>query len=236
MLCPWILENKMGLFLALSGVIDANPEQVGHILKDFAISRSGDLEFAEGNTDQPNIGIITQSEPNTSILYPNHFGEWDDASQYISRTLNKSVFSFHIHDGDLWMFILFQNGIDVARFNPIPEYWAKLDPEEKAKWRGDAAFIARLIPSITPDSITKYFVEWNNLPMENLLRAYSDDEFTIGNCWQMCDFMKRIGLEFPVGAKGEVLGNTFKMWTKKLRIERAVHVKRAPIKPWWKFW
>jgi len=49
--------------------------------------------------------------------------EWDESSAFLSRELQAPVFSFHIHDGDLWMYILHVNGLAVDQFNPVPDYW-----------------------------------------------------------------------------------------------------------------
>ncbi len=245
----------MGMFLALSGVMDAPQVDVQNVLLDFAQSRSGGLELIQESTDGPNIGVISRTGKNTTIIYPNGFCEWDDASKHISACLSKTVFSLHIHDGDLWMFVLFNNGNEIGRFNPVPEYWEELDPEVKATWKGDAELISGVIPNISPNAIAKYFVEWD-LEQEEELKAYPDDEFAIGDCWQICDFMKKLGLEYPMGPDGDILGDTFQLWTKEFRRRRVSNKKpieppsitattitapapaspTPPCKPWWKLW
>ena len=223
--------------MALSGVVDAPRLDVQNALTEFAQGRSGGLELAQGSTDNPNIGVITKTGKNTTVLYPDGFCEWDDASKHISSRLGKLVFSLHIHDGDLWMFLLFQNDEEIGRFNPIPGYWEEMTPEDKTKWTGDARQISGLLPSVSPDAIAKYFVEWD-LEQQEESKAYPDDEFAIGDCWQMCDFMKKIGLEYPIGADGSALGDTFRLWTKEFRVrkERPAAPPPQPSKPWWKFW
>jgi hypothetical protein len=205
----------MGLFLALSGVIGAEATDVKNALSDFAQSQNGGLELAEGTTDDPNIGVISRNGPNTTVVYPYEFFEWDDASKFLSEKLRKPVFSLHIHDEDLWMFVLFLNGKEIDWFNPVPEYWEDdLPIEEKKRWKGNTSLIAGLIPSVNIDAIAKYLVEWN-LDDEDPKKAYSDDEFTNCDCWQMCDFMKKIGLEYPIGNDGSIHGDTFRFWIKE---------------------
>lgn len=227
----------MGLFLALSGVIDANANDVQGALSDFARNHSGGFELAEETTNTPNIGIITHGMPNITVLYPDGFFEWDDASQHISEMLEKPVFSFHIHDGDLWMFVLFLNGREIGWFNPVPDYWEELSPEAKAQWQGDASLIGDAVPGVSPQAIAKYFVEWD-LENENPEKAYPDDAFTICDCWQMCDFMRKIGLEYPMGDDGSIHGETFRLWTKHFPFRTSARgsSQRDPKKPWWKFW
>src|SRR5436190_13752237 len=122
----------MGLFLAASGIVGAESAAVERSVASFANSHGGTFEQREGATDDPNIGVITQGGSNTTILYPREFVHRDDLSQHLSKDLRVPVFSFHIHDGDLWMFEMFDKGEMVTQFNPVPEYWDELDPDEKA--------------------------------------------------------------------------------------------------------
>jgi hypothetical protein len=227
----------MGLFLALSGVIGAKPDGVKNALAGFARDHSGGFEMAEGATDHPNTGVITWDGPNTTVMYPNGYCKWDDVSKDISEKLGKPVFSLHIHDGDLWMFVLFRDGREIGWFNPVPEYWQELQPEEKKKWRGDASLIAQLIPTVSAEAIGKYFAEWD-LEHENPRKAYPDDRFTTGDCWQMSDFMKKIGLEYPMGDDGSIRGEIFRFWTRQFRLQQPQGRPQAPKakKPWGKLW
>lgn len=206
----------MGLFLALSGVIGAGSNEVMDSLSDYAKSRSGGLEFCQGTPDSPNIGVVSQGGSNTTIFYPDGFIEWDEAASEISRMLSRPVFSLHIHDGDLWMFILYRNGEEIGRFNPIPDYWEELSADEMEEWRGDAALIAELVPGVSADDIKGYLTAWDD-ETDGVDKAYPDDEFPAGDCWQLCDFMKKIELEYPIDDDGKVLGKTFRFWTDKFR-------------------
>lgn len=227
----------MGLFLALSGVIDANAEEVKGALSDFAESHGGGFGLAQGTTDDPNIGVITRGGPNTTVLYPDGFLEWDDAAKYLSDKLPRPTFSLHIHDGDLWMFVLFRDGREVGRFNPVPDYWEELSPENKDRWKGEPSLISKAVPGVSEEAISEYLVEWD-LEDETPARAYPDDEFTMCDCWQMCDFMKRIGLEYPMGDDGSVHGETFRFWTEEFRLGQPQNPSPPPKpkKPWWKLW
>ncbi len=201
----------MGLFLALSGVVDAKQGDVAAALAGYAKGRSGSFDLAQGSTDDRNIGAIVQEGPNTTVLYPDGFFEWDEASRHLSASLGKTVFALHIHDGDLWMFVLFADGAEIGRFNPMPDYWEELPPEEMAMWQGDADLIAQRIPGVSAAAIARYFKAWDD---EDAGKAYPDDEFEYGDCWQMCDFMKRVGLAYPLTDTGEPRGDTFRLRVK----------------------
>lgn len=208
----------MGIFLSMSGVINKQSQEVEVSLRKFALSVEGDLSREEVEEDHPNLAIISSHPSHTSIVYPNDFVEWDDASAFLSRDLQTSVFSFHIHDEDLWMFQLFHKGELISRFNPVPDYWQDLISEQELQsWQGDAATIARYVPGLEAKDTEKYFVRWDDLGEED--KAYAEDEFEYGDCWQMVDFMERIGLNYPIDEEGNVHGDTFKLWTKQFKLE-----------------
>jgi hypothetical protein len=159
-------DIPMGNFLALSSVIGKTKDEVIASLANYAKSVGGGLE-REGIVGSDIINywnscIIEEANGNTSILYPDSFTEWDDSSKFISKELNATVFSFHIHDGDLWMYILFHNGLIVDQFNPIPDYWDdNLSQEEIDSWKGNAQTIVKFIPSIKSSDIDRYLVRWD---------------------------------------------------------------------------
>jgi hypothetical protein len=228
----------MGLFLALSGVVGVDSEAVRKALSDYANSHGGGFELHKGTTDEPNIGVVTCKGPNTTVIYPDGFCEWDDVSRHISEQLACPVFSLHIHDGDFWMFVLFKDGKEIGWFNPIPEYWEELSEEDRAKWAGDASLVANLIPSTSTSTIECYLTAWDT-DEETNRKAYPDDEFCIGDCWQMCDFMRKVGLDYPMGNDGAIHGDTFRFWTKtfRLRTPRPAPSQPEPKKrPWWRLW
>jgi hypothetical protein len=114
----------------------------------------------------------------------------------------------HIHDGDLWMYVLYVDGKDVDRFNPDPEYWGELSDEERRKWAGNAEVLAQYWNGIRAEDVSRYLTTWD--PEDpNPLKAYPDDEFSIGSDWQVVDFMKKLGLIYPDPGLGSRDGDTF---------------------------
>ena len=143
-------------------------------------------------------------------MYPGDFLKWDDASQYLSKALGTSVFSLHIHDEDLWMYILFAKGEQVDQFNPIPNYWQRKMPKsDKQIWSGNAAVVAQHWPGLVSESICEYLVEWD-LNEGDSDNAYADDQFPYNECWQMTDFMHRLGLIYPIDDDGKINASTYR--------------------------
>jgi hypothetical protein len=201
----------MGLFLAMSGIVGAKKESVESALRIFANTRKGAFNRATRSTEEPNTLVLLENESKCSVLYPWEFFEWDEASQYLSSKLDAPVFSFHIHDEDLWMFVLFDKGEQVAQFNPLPEYWDdNISDQERASWSGDASIVASHVPGLSADAIRPYLQHWD-LDEEDPGKAFPDDQFRFHDCWQMCDFLKRVGLIYPLDETGQVLGETYEL-------------------------
>jgi hypothetical protein len=207
----------MGLFLSASGVIGAGQDMVERSISSFASGRDGTFEPRAGTTNDPNIAVIAESGINTTILYPREFMAYEDLSRHLSSDLQVPVFWFHIHDGDLWMFVLFDKGEQVTQFNPIPAYWQEVTPEEHRRWSGDAQVVCQHVSGVSADRINRYFVEWTEEVTGGGERAYPEDRFPYGVDWQMTDFMRRVGLQYPVRDDGSTDGRTFRL---RVRLRR----------------
>ena len=142
------------------------------------------------------------------------------------------------------MYLLFFNGEVVDQFNPIPDYWDdKVSDEEIESFKGNAKTIAKYVSGIQPSDIEKYLVRWD-LEAEENDKAYPEDEFTQED-WQLIDFMKKLGLPYPLDDNGNPKGQTYKFWTKELQLKTktltdsdTVDIRNIgnKLRPWWKFW
>ncbi len=238
----------MGLFLSASGVLSPDGAAVRNAIASYVTSTGGTFELRAGTTNDRNIGVMQSSESTTTVLYPDGFSDWDDLSKFLSLELKKPVFSFHIHDGELWMFIAFIDGKEVAWFNPIPDYWEEVNDEERSRWAGNAQLVASLVPNLAADSIERYFVPWTEDVLAAEQKSYNDDEFPIGVDWQLTDFMRRIGFVYPLDDSGNPTGETFYLKIRrqrppssdtnipKSRPESPTTQPKSQDKPWWKIW
>src|SRR5262245_29586847 len=203
----------MGLFLSMSGVVGGNKDSVVDALRTYAEDNDGSLEQAELTTEDDGCLVTSEGTGGVTVLYPGHFFDWDSAAQYLSKRLRKPVFSFHIHDSDLWMYSLYQNGEVVDRFNPLPDYWQELEDDERRSWQGDAAEVARHVPGLAPEQIANYLVPWGDEVFEASERkkAYPTDRFCFGDDWQLDDFMRTVGLDIPIDDRGAPHGVTYRL-------------------------
>jgi len=199
----------MGEFLAMSGVSRASRRDVLHSLEEFALAHVGTLDPAPGGKPYDHLIVTGEDFGPITVMYPGDFFGWDEASKYLSESLGVPVISLHIHDGDLWMYVLYRDGEEVDQFNPIPDYWTEeLTPEERSSWAGDAKAVAENWEGVDATSIERYLVTWD-LDNDAPGKAYDEDEFPIGDCWQIVDFIGKLGLTYPVDDQGQATGETY---------------------------
>src|SRR5258706_6941987 len=137
-------ETVMGLFLALSGIAGVTTEQVEKALAEYATKKHGVLEPAPGDARPEDVMVVAAApRDRVTVVYPGDFMGWDEISAHLSHTLQKPVLSFHIHDGDFWMYTFFANGNEVDWFNPVPEYWGDISDEETRKWVGNVGTLCQ---------------------------------------------------------------------------------------------
>ncbi len=225
----------MGLFLALTGIAGVTTEQVEKALPEYARDKGRTFCAGAPGTRPEELMVIAESSgQNVTVMYPAHFLEWDDASARLSRVLQKPAFSFHIHDGDLWMYMFFVDGEETDRFNPIPEYWGEISAEEMRTWSGNPQTLCRHWPRLQVEQIEKYLVHWSLDDVgQQEHKAYPDDEFCAGQDCQLCDFMSKLGLIYPVDNNGNRMGKTYAFTT-----DEPYPGSRTtpPRKPWWRVW
>jgi len=228
-----LLKNTkpMGIFLSMSGVIGKRKEEVEICLKEFANNNGGDLQKENLENGNPKFCVFKESNGNTTIFYPSGFNEFGDLSKYISDKLNCPVFFLHIHDGDLWLYFLYNKGNFVDQFNPIPDYWDdNLSESEIDEQKGNPEIVTELVPNVKKEDIIKYFVRWD-LEAEPF-KAYEQDVYN-NEDWQVVDFMNKIGLEYPISDTGKALGTVYKFWIPEIEKEEKIMTTQ---KKWWEFW
>ena len=220
---------SMGLFLSLSGVIGRTHNEVERSLRNYAESAGGSLQIAIPDNDHATSCVIKEANGNTTVLYPSDHFDWDRSSQFLSKELKAPVFSLHIHDGDLWLYVFYFNGEIVDQFNPVPAYWDEhISEEEIDSWKGNALLLEKYIPFLKARSIEKYLVRWDlNAEGE---KAYETDRF-FNEDQQLIDFMDKLGLQYPLDDSGNPTGDIYRSWTNEQVIP-----KQAGSKKWWKFW
>ena len=140
----------MGLFLSASGLFGVSSADVESCLQAYQSKKQRQFYAAAGTTTDAGILVMSETAGHkVFLLYPDGFLEWDELSGHLSQELQCPVFSFHIHDGDLWLYNFFVRGEQIGCFNPIPDYWGEVSDEEVQNVKGDASVISAHWPDVT---------------------------------------------------------------------------------------
>jgi hypothetical protein len=206
----------MGQFLSMSCVVRGREDAVVEALRELAEENDGSLEPVDLSIEDKGCLVVSQDVGGVTILYPSDFFSWDNASQFLSDRLETPVFSFHIHDSDLWMYSLFEDGELVDQFNPVPDYWRPIDENERRSWQGNAVEVARRVPGLKAAEIARYLVPWGDDVLEATepTKAYPTDEHSYGDDWQLTDFMGKLGFDLPIDEAEAVRGVTYRLRSK----------------------
>lgn len=193
----------MGLFLQTAIIPDCSETEVRNAVTAVAEQYSQELEAP--HTDELKYDIIDlipkeckyQSAPNgISILFNEDCIGYDSLAGALSEELDKAVLLLYIYDGDYWGYFLYDKGLEIDQFVPIPDYFEKATEKELQQKKGNAGIIAKYF-HVDKASIEKYIVFWTNSMRRSYSeKAYADDEF--GQCedWQMADFMRKLGYPY----------------------------------------
>lgn len=204
------------MFMSLSAVIGKTEAEICDCLATYAMNNSGVFHQEEFKKDVLDACAISVTNGNAVIGWPNDFYDWDGCSEFISAQLKATVFSCHIHDGDLWMYVMYNNGKVVDQFNPIPDYWDdSLSAHELEEWAGNAATIASYVPGISTGDIDKYLVRWN---LDELSEPAYEGDGTVQEDWQLFDFLRKLGVIVVLNEDGIVAGSTYRFRVKEKRV------------------
>lgn len=132
------------------------------------------------------------------------FGEGAPGFGPLARALSKSgrcpVLLCWIYDGETWGYDLWEDGAELDRFDPVPDQTGPAWGE----WRplaGNVTALTRAFPWLVSSEVEGYLGFWTDGDRERpSRRAYAGDRFLRGDCWQMTDFLARLGWDWPFEA------------------------------------
>lgn len=177
----------MGLFLQTAVIPEA--------------SKSAVMEAVEHAAGQAGCELIpgrcqyADSEQGTQILFSDEAPK--ALAQVLSKFLQKPVLLLFICDGDHWGYDFYRDGQELDRFDTVPDYAGPLSEQMRQNRSGKPEVLAESF-SILPDDIRNYLVFWDREDLDSADQlAYPGDRFPLGDCWQMTDFLTRLGWPWP---------------------------------------
>ena len=103
----------------------------------------------------------------------------------------------YLYDDDFWGYFCCENGELLDEFNPMPDYFEEASEEERQRVAGNSALIAERF-QVPEAEVAGYLKAWPEdiLDADETEKAYESDEFSQGDCWQMADFMAKLGYPY----------------------------------------
>ena len=136
-----------------------------------------------------------QSYEGTQVLIEGNGPGFATLARALADLSENPVMLLYIYDGDYWGYD-FYGGQEEDHFSTRPDCFGPVSPREKQRLSGNPAALSGWLPTWDTAMMRRYLVHWSDLDeaaMEET--ACPDDHFTYGDCWQMTDFMARLG--FP---------------------------------------
>ena len=137
----------------------------------------------------------TQNYEGTQVLIEGDGLGFAALARALADLSENPVMLLYIYDGDYWGYD-FYGGQEEDHFSTRPDCFGPVSPREKQRLSGNPAALSGWLPTWDTAMMRRYLVHWSDLDeaaMEET--ACPGDRFTYGDCWQMTDFMARLG--FP---------------------------------------
>lgn len=137
-------------------------------------------------------GIAIKGEGEFHILEAE---EAEETAKEISLKRRCPVLSAYIYDGDYWGYTLYLSGEIQNEFATMPDYFE--DSEEVVfRYAANVPLLSQSF-AVSAKRIERYLCHWTDAMLEGEDFAYEEDEFPYGDAWQMVDFLKTLGFQYP---------------------------------------
>ena len=178
----------MGLFLQTALVLNKNEAGIKAALERIEKDASLDVVASECKFQSRQKG--------TAVLLNENCLGYEELAETLSDELVRPVLLLYIYDEDFWGYYFHVNGRALDCFQTIPDYFSDGSEEEALDAVGNSGLIAKVF-GIEEAEIEKYITVRTEEQMEDLEgKAYEGDEFGQGDCWQMADFMRKLGFPY----------------------------------------
>ncbi len=174
----------MGLFLQTAVLKDCDTPKAKQAIERVA-QKDPSLELL------PEECKFHSHEAGTLVFMNEHCCGYESLAELLSLEIEGVVLLTYIYDEDFWGYFLYDRGTQKDEFLPLGQYFQEDNPPIP----GNPALLASCF-GIQPQEIDRYLVVWEE-DMEEDVLAYPQDEFPYGDCWQMADFLKRLGFPYP---------------------------------------
>lgn len=155
------------------------------------------------------------SDKGVLVIFNERATVHETVAKVLSKEICLPVMLWFIYDSDGWGYFYCEDGVIKDLFSVWAEEAKYMESLLNAssqntdtllqnkdmlteKYNNSAKFIAERF-HININEIINYYIIWTDELIEDEEAAYEDDEFTYGDCWQVVDFMRKLGFLFPNG-------------------------------------
>lgn len=178
----------MGLFLQTAIVRDCREMEIRKAVEKLA-SEMGLI---------PEQCHYRESGAGCAVLFNDDCYGFNELAMRLSIELSRPVMLLFIYDGDFWGYFFYDKKVELDSFDSLPDYFES-SPGEQQSSAGDSTVIADYF-HVEQKDIERYLRFWTEDMMEQYEKpAYPGDEFGQCDCWQMADFMRKLGFPYTFG-------------------------------------
>ena len=181
----------MGLFLEPAIIPDCTEDELRAALRVLEGTNTPvrQLKAAECRVKTRNSGV--------GVLFNDYCGGYGEFAKELSAQLDKLVLHLYLYDDDFWGYFCCEKGQMLDEFTPMPDYFGEVSEEERQRVEGSSVLIAERF-HVPQAEIERYLTTWawDVLDADTLPKAYESDQATVGDCWQMADFMEKLGYPY----------------------------------------
>ena len=147
-------------------------------------------------------GQCFAGEKGVQILFEDDEADLGPLAGALSEAVNGPALFAYIYDSDTWGYYLYDRGQEIDCFDAVPEISFLETPTEEQLTRlaGKPEVLAQYF-QVTSEEIQNYLTFWTEELCKEENRAYPDDRFPYGDCWQLTDFLASLGWSWPFGTE-----------------------------------
>lgn len=177
----------MGVFLNLMIVPGRSRAQVQAALGQM------DRRTAEQYRLEPDGLQWNEQERGTLVLLEDSCA-YEGLPQVLSRQMEHTAMLCYIYDDDFWGYDLYHRGEWIDTFWTVPDCFQPEDPRLSLHSPRQRAELLGQYLSADPEAVLNYLTPWTRTELDGEgLLAYPGDACTRGDCWQLGDFLRRLG-------------------------------------------
>lgn len=174
----------MGLFLEIAILPRCTKEQAVKAVKAAADAND---EFCI----EPDDCQYIEQKNGTVICFNEGIVGFDGLAACLSIAVDGKVLYPYIYDEDFWGYYFYDKGQKLDSFMTEPDYFG----EDEKGGSGNVELIAKSF-GVAKEDIEKYLMCWTEEMYEEEAFAYEEDECGYCDCWQMADFMGKLGYPY----------------------------------------